>query len=706
MSASTSLAVRPAPLGHNGGPTIDAYPGDETKLLAKLIGYFESAELASLDEREMAEKCRDYFDGRQWTPDEMRVLRARHQPASVDNYVKRKIELLAGLERRGRSDPKAYPRTPTEDNRADAATQALRYVMDDQRYDVVRSSVFDNILIEGMGGCEVVVERDKATGGYNVVCHHLTWDRLFRDPHSAHPGFTDAKFLGICIWSDREDMLDEYPGCEDILSETFDYAGGQTYGDKPTYTWSDARRRRVRVVQIWWKLREDWWTATFTHGGFLESPSKSPYLDRHGNATCPLILRSAYCDRDLQRYGVVKDMISPQDNINKRLSKLMHLLSVNQVLMEEGAAPDVDLIRAEAAKPDGVLVYNKGFEFKIIQNQVEIEGQFKLLQHAIQQMNVTGPNASMAGKDPREQSGRAIIAQQAGGQMEHEPIADALRQHTHKVAEAMWMRIKQFWTEEKWIRVTDSDKTVKFVGLNHPVTIADLLGNLDQAQPIQMQIKGLPKLDAKAVMYGLRLQPNDPRLQTVVKIENDVNDMDVDITVEEGPDNPTMQAEQFQTIMQLPIQILQQFPPAFIIKASSLRNKDELIKMLDEHQQAQARDANSKQALETGAAQAQIAKTAAQAKDIGAQTVERLHGMALDHSAGNAPPDNALMPPAPAPLDPLAVDQQYHAQTIDKSKLALAADQQAHDQAMDVAGHALAVHQAMTPPAPPAPAGP
>jgi hypothetical protein len=46
--------------------------------------------------------------------------------------------MLCGLERRARTDPKAFPRTPAEDDRADAATQALRYVADDNDYSRIR----------------------------------------------------------------------------------------------------------------------------------------------------------------------------------------------------------------------------------------------------------------------------------------------------------------------------------------------------------------------------------------------------------------------------------------------------------------------------------------------------------------------------------------------------------------------------------------
>ena len=533
-------ALMPVP---DAAMTVDAYPGDESALLGTLVRYFEEAETATAGARRLSERDRDFKDGKQLTAEEVATLKKRRQPVVWNNIIGRKIDLLRGIERRARSDPKAFPRTPTEETRADVATQVLRYICDDQRFDVTRSAVFDNMLVEGFGGGEVIVEPDYTSdmfgtsaltppgpSGYNVIINHIPWERLFYDPHSQHPGFTDASYLGMVIWMDRADALDRYPGCDGVLAETFDGARFGTYDDKPQSNWCDNQRRRARVVQIWWKRGRDWWAATLTKGGFLEQPMRSPYMDRHGNATCPLILRSARIDRENNRFGVVRDMVPLQEMVNKRESKLTHAINVNQILMEEGAVADVEKARAEAARPDGVIVRNKGFDFAIHKDQAEIAGQFQLLQYSIAQMNVAGPNASMAGKDPREQSGRAIIAQQAGGQVEHEPIADELRQWTHKVMEAAWMRARQFWTTEKTIRVTDEDKDVQFVTLNRQVTLAD-------------ELKALSPDQAQVIASRMMLRPGDPRLAMVVRVEHALDDLDVDITIEEGPDSPTQASE-------------------------------------------------------------------------------------------------------------------------------------------------------------------
>lgn len=60
---------------------------------------------------------------------------------------------------------------------------------------------------------------------------------------------------------------------------------------------------------------------------------------------------------------------------------------------------------------------------------------------------------------------------------------------------------------------------------------------------------------------------------------------------------------------------------------------------------------------------------------------------------------NASMAPASdnMPPDPLAIQQQAHAQGMDHAKLGLAANAQHHGQQMDVLKHGLAVHQALQP---------
>jgi len=578
-----------------------------------LCRWFEEAEQMTMDARRLSERDRDYYDGSQWTERELAILRKRGQPALTINYVKRKVEYLRGFERRMRSDPKAFPRNPDDDQLSEAATDALRYVADRNEFDVTRSDVYEDMLVEGSGAGDVTVEQGH--DGVEVLITRVPWDRTFADPYSRKKDFSDAKYKGIVVWMDKDEALETFPDYTEAIEGTLASTSlSDTYDDRPKFsTWSDNRRTRVRIIQIQFKWKGTWMIATVTKGGYLTEPVVSPYMDREDKPACSLIMRSAYVDRENNRYGWVRDVISIQDEINKRRSKALHLMNVRQTFGNRQAIADVDRAKREMAKPDGHIEVEAngkfGEDFGILPTGDMASAQMELLQHATGEMQSSGPNAAMAGKDPRTQSGRAITAQQAGGQIEVEPIIDDLKQWTKQVYEAAWLRVRQFWTEEKWIRVTDDEKNAKWVGLNQPVTLADALSQLppDQAAQYAQQ---------------MQLQPNDPRLDQIVRMDNDIAGLDVDITLDEGPDVANSQAEQFQQLAQL-AQSGIPFPPEVIIQASSLRNKDKLIEMLDQAKQ---------QAAQQQAQAQQVAQQSQAVKDQDVQAAAQLKGAQAEHA--------------------------------------------------------------------------
>ena len=83
--------------------------------------------------------------------------------------------------------------------------------------------------------------------------------------------------------------------------------------------------------------------ATLTRVGFLAEPMKSPWLDHKARSTSGLIMASAHTDRENNRYGMVRDLISEQDEINKRRSKAPHLpLVSNRSSWRTARSRDID----------------------------------------------------------------------------------------------------------------------------------------------------------------------------------------------------------------------------------------------------------------------------------------------------------------------------------------------------------------------------
>jgi hypothetical protein len=507
----------------------------------------------------------------------------------------------------------------------------LRYIADDNDFQALRSQVFDNMLVEGFGGLEVGLE-DDGQGGANITLAHVPWDRIWVDPHCRQPDMLDARYLGIVIWMDRDQLEDMYPDAADVIEGSFAADMTSQFRDRPDYMmWTDNNRVRCRVVQCHWSDRNEWYSATFTKAGYLTQPQRSMFKDRKGKSACSLILQSAYIDQDNNRYGMIRDLISLQDEINKRRSKALHLLSVHQVVAEQGAVQDVDEARRQVAKPDGYVEITPGMKFEIENGGDMATGQFQLLQHATSEMQLSGPNAAMSGTDPRELSGRAILAQQAGGAVQNEPLADSLRMWARRVYEMCWMAAREYWTAGKWVRVTDDLQDTRWVGINRPVTLQDELAQMPQQQRAM-------------AMQQLQLQPGDPRLQQVIRVENDITDLDVDITIQEGQDIPAMQQETFQTLVQLAGMQPGLIPGDVLIAASSLRDKDAILERMKQHQQQQAQMGQQAAQLKAQQVQAGIAKDQGQAQANFALAGERkhnviqgMHGMQMDL---NAPPDN------------------------------------------------------------------
>lgn len=622
---------------------------DTNDELAKFHRMFFDADEASRDERLEGEKARDYFDGKQYTAEELEILAQRKQPPTTLNRVARKVNHLLGLEVDRRTDPKAYPRTDKDEKVAELATDGLRYVEQSAKMDQVFSAIHEEMIVEGYGGCELVVYEEEENGQpvKQIGLVHWQWGRLFYDPHSVKLDFTDAMYLGGVEWMDYEKAVLFFPGKEGMLgAAAMQPASGSTvddYEDEPEKkAWvTRGARKRVRIVHMYYQKDGEWYLVQFTGGGILYNEMVE-FVDDKGKTYCPLRLQSAYIDRDGDRYGEVRNMISPQDMINKTHSKIQHMVSTRQILAEDGAISEehggIDEARQQLAKPDGVIVKTPGLEFEILETADMVQGQAVLLQEFKTEMDLIGPNASMQGKGPQSQSGRALIAQTEGGMREFNPVADRFNSMKEDVYRNVWYLIKQYWDYPKWVRVTDDEQKPKLIGLNMPMT---------KLEAVQERIREETNDERKVEQTTQEIISNPVYAQMAQEpaneVRNDVSKINVDIIIETAPDMVTMQAEQFAQLAQMApalAQAGQPIPAKVLIKASAFKNKEELLKDLEgdsvedmtpqEQEAAQQQQALKQQQvqLEISKAEADIEKTKSEA--------------ARNYAMANKPDDSGL----------------------------------------------------------------
>jgi hypothetical protein len=223
------------------------------------------------------------------------------------------------------------------------------------------------------------------------------------------------------------------------------------------------------------------------------------------------MMYSSAVDHDGDRYGFHRTLKSVQDEINARRSKGLHILNSRRIIGEIGAFDDVEKARVEAARPDGFVLRNKGFEasFDDAAKQMELTGQFQFLENALNEINQFGPSQVLVGQGVENQSGRAINLRQQAAVAELGPFVLSYRAWKIRVYRAIFALCQKYWTAQRWIRITDNQQVMQFI-----------------------QINGVS---------------NDPQTGQPINV-NALAQLDVDIILDEGPDTINAMADTYETL--------------------------------------------------------------------------------------------------------------------------------------------------------------
>lgn len=554
---------------------------DDAADLARLKKMFEEARDLTQTARTDSLKDVDYYDGKQWTPAELAALRKRKQPDIVINRIRPAVNGILGVVERGKSEPRAYPRTPKDADSADVATDTLRYIADYTRFAQTKIRCFKDMLVPGTMAAQVKVNED-----LQIEVEQIRWEEFFYDPRSRREDFRDAAYMGIARWTYVDGVKALYPDKADEIEDALNSADAnvidETFGERPSdagHSWVDKKRRRLLVVELYYRDGPNWNRCCYIASTVLAN-GPSPYVDERGRPACIIEAASAYVDRENNRYGAVRDMRGPQDEVNKRRSKALHYLNTRQV---QEAQPgmgmgDVNEVRTEAARPDGVIPSG----WQVVPQSDQVRGQLELLQEAKNEIERLGPNPAVIGREGADASGRALMARQQAGLVELAILFGLLDDWELRIYRQMWARARQYWTGPQWVRITDDEDAPKFIGLNQPEI--------------------------------------DPMTGQVLGYKNAIAELDIDIMLDSTPDTANLQQEQFETLVQLvgtnPM-YAQQVPFELLVRLSAMRHStdilDEIKKAREEQQAAQAQQAQVQQQAGMAKAAADIRKTNADA---------------------------------------------------------------------------------------------
>lgn len=592
--------------------------------------------------RREADQASDFYDGNQLTQEDVERLQERGQPPLITNIIKPTIDTVLGLEAKSRSDWRVRPEDndECEDDLAEGLSVKLKHAEIESRADRAVSDAYAAQIKAGLGWVEVSREHDPFKCPYRVRYVHRR--EIFWDWRAEQPDLCDARYLIRRRWLELDHAIALMPQYASLFRMTtggwagFDplmeqdsklVQGWEVERDTRLNAtdWRDTERNRVCMYEIWYRKWVRGYIMTLPNGTVLEADFNNP---RHNEAivagiaqikqaTFQKVRLAWYCGphflydvpspykhnqfpyvpffghrEDLTGvpYGLIRTMISPQQEVNARKSKMLWSLNSRRVITDSDAVKDHARAANEVSRPDAYVILDANRKpnstFRVEPGGDLATQQFQVMQEAKQEIaEASGIHKSMQGQQSGASSGLAINSLIEQGMNTLAEINDNFRYARRLVGEMLFELVKQNLMQGPSKVTIGEGQRKKVIMLNQPAM--------------------------------------DPQTGRPVMV-NDVAKVKAKIVLDDVPSTPTYKMQQLQMLTEitksLPPQ-LQGFVIDFVIEATDMPKRHELADRL--RQAVGIQDPKQQQA----AAQAQQAAQAEAAQMAKAEQIAKIEGM-------------------------------------------------------------------------------
>lgn len=454
----------------------------------KFHRWFQMADKYEESWRRSNQQCFEYYDGDQWTREEQEEIEARGQQPTVINTIQPTVDMIRSLEVERRADISVAGRENSDDGKAQLLTELLKQVFDNCNFDYYHSMAFREALIGGRGWIECGIQTDER-GRDQVKVDWIPWENVRVDPFSRKPDASDAKFIIKQKWLDRDVVKKLFPKSSELIDSVFnetyhgqEYAAQMDAGDRGIGNYYDTRSQRVRICECYYtvpehrmvEVKDEFTGKTKTKEVFVNAVHFVIFSDEiilQGSAEndsenknllgidyYPLVPVICMRDRQGRPRGVVRGLISIQDQINKLNSKFLWTVATNRLIAEESAMRDPDEAREELQKPDGLVLLNDGGLGKI-----RVDDKYRDLGYMSNHLNfllkteqrISGVNDSMLGLGgENERSGVMQTNRINQGAAMQTSILENLYFSKQRIAQIVLRLIGKYYTDYRIIRVT------------------------------------------------------------------------------------------------------------------------------------------------------------------------------------------------------------------------------------------------------------
>jgi len=548
-----------------------------------------------------AKKCNDYYVGKQWDEADKNKLEAAGRPALTINLTMDKVNTVAGEQIAKRVDVTFLP---TGGAATEQVAQDLNLVfekiLEENQYEWRESQMFQDGLIEERGYLDLRLDFSEHAAGEARFTAKDNRDILIDPDAKEYDPDSWSGFIETRLYS-LQDIEDEfgrakrreiekivgagqYYADDSVVWQTDTTYGGdqQARGTAWNTSGSDAESRRVKYVRVlsrqYYKMQMAWhfvdpklgdakmvpadWSDakrsefaaangllatqklakrirwTVSADGILLHDDWSPY--RHFT----IIPYFCYFRRG-KPIGMVTNLLSPQDNLNKLESQTLSVVNSTANsgwIIEEDSLVDLtpEELEERGASTGLVVTYRKNSTppAKIDANSIP-SGLDRMKQGAAQALNaISGVDDVLNGTASGEFSGVALDHQEGRGLRKLAIPLDNLRQSRYIMARNLLHVIKDHYREERVFHATKRESAG---------------GNTEEVV--------LNRRDAAG------------------RIINDIALGDYSIVIGTRPARDTFEERQFTEVLELR-SVGVAIPDHWVVRYSSLENKRELEKLI------------------------------------------------------------------------------------------------------------------------------
>jgi hypothetical protein len=500
------------------------------------------ARVAQADNRMEQAIDEDYYDGIQYTPEDLHVLLERNQPPLVYNVTKNTINFILGTERKARMDSRVLPRKKASVSSAKTKTKIMKYTQDVSKGEFEWSLSFTDSIKAGIGWLETGARKD---GDEPIFMRWESWRNMWFDHLGRSMDGRDWRFVIREKWCDLDIAEELFPDRgselkvmaeaanslypylpEDIvISDTASEFDIESDLDALFGGPFDGIRERVKLIEAWYRMparvkimherqagdtpygaldgkifrgdnddhkylvKGNWFTLTdcltmttrcaIWVGATLLQDDLSPYYHNRFPFTPLFCYRRS---RDNMPYGVIRDMRDPQSDLNKRRSRSLFLLSANRIIHEKGAVDDKVTAYQEVNRPDGMVEVNVNKRFEVVKEYQEVAVHTEMARDDERFIsNITGVTPEARGQSERDLSGVAIGKLQMQTQTTSGVFFDNYYYARQNEGEIRLSLIEQFCDKEKEYRITGDQGKDEFIKANE-VKDGKIENNITESQ--------------------------------------------------------------------------------------------------------------------------------------------------------------------------------------------------------------------------------